>query len=213
LSEFHEWINSIGIVAALGVSGYFGWQSTLLRKESLLITSRATGACSVKVGAAESALCWSVIIANGSEDRLSIIQANWKRLLPSAAVVLGFDFATPDGKALSFPLNLDGGEGKQIMVRATILVTSDVADINRKIGEAQSHPQPLHDVQLQIASAGLDTLGNKVNPVKNGANVIGWRWESTYRSEVDLLTFSTGRGGTFSGTLAYPSPTDNWGPD
>ena len=214
MSEVHEWINSVGVVAALVVSGYFGWHSDRLKSESLLITGSPTGTCSVKVGAAESALCWSVIIANGSENRLSIIEANWRRILSSGATaVLGFDFLTPEGKPLPFPVNLDGGEGKQITVRAVVLLSSDVADVTRAIGEDQPQPQSLRDVQLRIAAAGLDVLGNKVNPVKDGENVIGWRWEAPFRTEVDLLTLKTGRGGAFSTTLAYPSPTTNWGPD
>jgi hypothetical protein len=215
LSKVHEWINSFGVVAALGASIYFGWRTDWLKSENLLLIGRPTSACSVKVGAAHSGVCWSVIIANGSENRLSIIQVNWRRILPSAAAVLGFDFLSSDGKPLAFPINLDGGEGKQIIVRAALLVTSDVADINRALVEhqRQDHLWSLRDVQLRFAAAGLDVLGNKVNTVRNGEEVIGWRWESPFRQEVDLLTLRTGRGGTFSTTLSYPSGRDDWGPD
>ena len=197
------------------MSIYFGWQTDRLKSESLLIAGHPTSACSVKVGAAESGICWSVIIANGSENRLSIIRANWRRILPSGGAVLGFDFLSSDGKPLPFPINLDGGEGKQITVRAVLLVTSDVADVNRSLGEDQHRDQSLslRDVQLRLAAAGLDVLGNKVNPVRDGKDVIGWRWESPFRQEVDLLTLRTGRGGAFSATLDYPSTTSNWGPD
>ena len=217
MAEVHEWLNSVGVVAAVVVSGYFGWYSNRLKSESLLVSGSPTTACSVKVGAAESALCWSVIIANGSENPLSIIQANWKRILPSGATaVLGFNFLTPEGEPLPFPVNLDGGKGTKIIVRAILLVSSDVADVTRTIGENSPQPpqpQSLRDVQLRIASAGLDVLGNKVNPVKDGKNVIGWRWEAPFRTEVFLLTLKTGRGGAFGTTLNYPSPTNNWGPD
>lgn len=206
--KVHEWLNSLIAAVALCVSAYLGFGSYWLKSESIHISSRPTGICSVQVGAAVSALCWSVIIANGSENRLSIIQAHWKRVLPSAAAILGFDFLTVDGSPLSFPINLDGGEGKQIMIRAVLMLTSDVADVNRRLGEDnRSRSWTLHDVQLRIAGAGLDILGNNVNPIMNGKDVIGWRWTSPFRAEVDLLTLKTGRGGAFSTTLTYPATT------
>jgi hypothetical protein len=215
LSKVHEWINSLGVVAALGVSIYFGWRTDRLKSESLLITGHPTSTCSVKVGAAVSGVCWSVIVANESENRLSIVRANWRRILLGGVAVLGFDYLSSDQKPLAFPINLDGGEGKQIIVRAFLLLTSDVADINRSLGEDQRHDQslPLRNVQLRFAAEGLDVLGNNVNPVRDGKDVISWRWESPFRQEVDLLTLRTGRGGEFSTTLAYPSATGNWGPE
>ncbi len=217
MSKSHEWINSFGVLAALAVSAYFGWHTDRLKSESVLMDVHPTGACSVTVGAAESALCWSMIITNGSENRLTIVDASWRRVLPSAAEILGFEFVTPnDGQPLSFPVNLDGGEGKKIIVRAVVLLTSDVADVNRAIGESQPQPPKpysLREVQLRIAAAGLDILGNKVNPVWNGKSVIAWRWDAAFRPEVDLLTLKTGRGGAFSTTLTYPSATDNGSPE
>ncbi|MBV8525052.1 MAG: hypothetical protein JOY71_23510 [Acetobacteraceae bacterium] len=218
-SSMHEWLNSVVAVVALlvsGVSVYFTWQSNQAKKEALATVARPTGTCLTEFhGGAEPGniglfgLCWSVTLANESESRLSIIDYRILSIQERGMGEIGgfHNLESADGSPLSLPLSLDGGEAKEIVVRAGIILPPAVAHAITQLPEYQSHTLsklPLSAVQHALAMKKMDFVGNTVQPMLVDGKVTGFSIPPPIKRSVNLLVLTTGRGATFSARMAYP---------
>jgi hypothetical protein len=212
-SSVHEWINSIVAVLALLVSGYFAWQSNRAKTEALSMTVRPTAACRTEYQGddkfGEIGLCWEVILANDSEDRLSIVGYRISNIVDGKRVsLLGFqNLESADGRPLPLPISLDGGEAKQIIVRSGVTVPAAVAEAIAQLPQYKTHSLaslPLIAVQRDLAAEKLDFIGNKVEPLVTGRQLKGWSFPPHFKTSVSVLTVTTGRGAPFSATMTYP---------
>jgi len=208
-SRRHEWINTCiagGALLVAGAAAYFSWQANQLKSESLAILARSTDDCpfdmlSVAPNFPNSkvTMCWLVTLSNRSENRLSIVDYHVVEVLGdnSTEEISPYQhLETVEGKPLSLPINLDGGEGRQILVRALINVPPSVAEAITKIPEYKGDPTgllSLRKVEEALAAADMDILGNKLpyTPPHRGMG------------RTNLLSMITGRGGTFNQSLTY----------
>jgi hypothetical protein len=202
-SARHEWINTcIAGVALLvaGAAAYFSWQANQMKKENLAILASSTDDCPFDILTGQDlpkvTLCWLVTLSNKSEVRLSIVGYQVVEVLRnnSTEEIPSYQhLETVDGKPLSLPINLDGGEAKQILVRAPTSVPSVVTAIAqmpeyKRYKSGSSSSLSLRKAGEILFAAGMDILGNRI-PHKSGDKI---------RSRTMLLSMTTGRGVTFN---------------
>jgi hypothetical protein len=219
-SALHEWLNSAVAVVALlmsAVSAYFTWQSNQVKKEALAMMTRPTGACHTEYHGGEErgdiGLCWSVTLANESENRLSIVDYEVFDILDGKRVWIGGfrNLEAVDGTPLSLPITLDGGEAREIIVRSPIMVPPAVAHAIAQLPEYQGHALAsltLSAIQRALAAAKLDFMGNQVEPMIIDGQVTGWSIPPPFKSALSELVLTTGRGATFNMRMGYPPHFD-----
>jgi hypothetical protein len=121
---------------------------------------------------------------------------------------LGFqNLEAEDGKPLSLPLNLDGGEARKVIVRAGFAVPAAVAHVIGQMPEFKSHALgsvSIGEVQHVLAVAGLDFIGNTVQPMIVVGQVSGWSYPSSLKRATAVLHLTTGRSSEFNGSMSYP---------
>jgi hypothetical protein len=213
---WHEWINTGIACLALLVSGaaaLFAWQANQAKKEALSIVPQLTGACRTEyhgnADGGQIGLCWSVTLANDSENRLSIVDYRVFSVQEGGLAWFGGfeNLEADDGKPLSLPLNLDGGEARKIIVRAGFPVPAAVAHVIGQMPEFKSlalGSVSIGALQHALAAAGLDYLGNTVQPMITEGKVTGWSYPSSLKRATAVLHIQTGRGSVFDGTMSYP---------
>lgn len=215
-TTIHQWVNSTVAVMALvvsGVSALFTWQGNQAKKEALAMTVKPTGACRTEYhqgeGAGQIGLCWAVTLANGSENRLSIVDYKLVGIEDAGMVQLGpfQNFEAMDGTPLGLPLTLDGGEAKEIIVRAGIKLPPYIVHAIAQMPEYQNHnldKMSIDAVQRSLALAKMDIVGNAVDPMLVDGKLLGFSIQSPFKRAVNLLVLTTGRGTNFHATLTYP---------
>ncbi len=213
-SVWHEWINTgIAGVALLasGVAAVLAWQANQAKKEALSIVPQLTGACRTEyhgnANGGQIGLCWSVTLANDSEDRLSIV--DYRVFSGDGLAWFGSfqNLEAEDGKPLSLPLNLDGGEARKVIVRAGFPVPAAVAHVIGQMPEFKSlalGSVSIGALQHVLAAAGLDYVGNTVQPMITDGKVTGWSYPSSLKHVTAVLNIETGRGSVFNGNMSYP---------
>jgi hypothetical protein len=77
--SFHEWVNSVGVLLAISVSGfsaYLSWQTSRLKYEDVTSLATLTHSCNAEYqksnGYGVLGLCW-IVLSNRSENKLSLI--------------------------------------------------------------------------------------------------------------------------------------------
>jgi hypothetical protein len=213
---WHEWINTgIAGVALLasGAAAVFAWQANQAKKEALSIVPQLTGACRTEyhgnADGGQIGLCWSVTLANDSENRLSIVDYRVFSVEEGGLAWFGGfqNLETEDGKPLSVPLNLDGGEARKVIVRAGFPVPAAVAHVIGQMREFKSlalGSVSIGALQHVLAAAGLDYVGNTVQPIISDGKVSGWAYPSSLKRATAVLHIETGRGSVFNGNMSYP---------
>ena len=149
-------------------------------------------------------------LANDSEDRLSIVDYRVFSVQESGLSLLGgFDnLEGEDGKSLTLPLNLDGGEAKKVFVRAGFMVPVAVARVIEQLPDFKSRTlttMPLKSIENVLAAAGLSPLGDTVQPMLDEGKVMGWSFPNTPKRAMAVLHVKTGRGSEFDRHMGYPS--------
>lgn len=216
-TELREWFSIAIAIGALAVSAYAvvqARQANQARKELVTITAEANETCQaeyIRIGnRGELGLCWSVILANDSEDRLSIIKYRVFSVQHGQLAWFGGfrNLEGEDGKPISPPLILNGGEARRVIVRAGFPVPAAVARVIGRMPEFKSAahaPVSLGRVQHALAAAGLDYIGNSVQRMFYEGKLFGWALSPGARKAVAVLHVETGRGNEFSKTMSYPS--------
>lgn len=215
-STAHAWINSIVAVVALLVSGtsaFLTWQGKQAKKEALATTVRPTGACRTEFWGGEAGgsigLCWSVILANESETRLSVVSYRVLGVEERGFFEIGGfqNLEAPNGSPLALPIILDGGEAREIIVRVRVNIPPSVSRIIAQMPEYQGRTLtslPISALQRKLATAKTDFIGNIVEPMIVDGEMHGFSMSSPIKISNNLLTLKTGRGTIFNVHLTYP---------
>ena len=221
-ASVHEWSNTILAAVALIVSAaslFFNWRSNEAKKEALGTIVHAVSNCRTEYqggpDAGQIGLCWSITLANESENKLSIVEQRVFSLRDGNKVWFGNfqDLETANGVPIQLPITLDGGEAREILVRGGVMVPREVAQAIAHMPEFESHTLaalPLATVQQKLAMAKLDFIGNKVEPIIVNGQYLGFSITTPWIEMVNVLTLTTGRGATFSTRMTYPPGLDRY---
>jgi hypothetical protein len=228
------WINTaIAVVALLVASGALvvSYLSYNLNTETISLSGTFTYDCFPGFGSGPSTapgrrppatinLCWKVIVANQSTARISIVDFASELeaphpLLPADKLKLPlplspFGVRTDNGKELTTPLVLDGGEARAITVSIPVSGTPLLEKLVKDFVEAPKAPDySLMDFAYYAAQNNLDVLGNPVEKRSAGDFLIVVKFPTSYKGTTVPLRLKTGRGNTFSTELRFPlGPTD-----
>ena len=211
-SRVHTWINSVGVILALVISfasAYLSWRSLELKRESIGFSVQPTNDCHVvyrKMGdSGQLGLCWLVTITNQSENRLSLVHAQVFEMRNGALVYSsGFrEFENIAGGTAAFPIALDGGEAKLVLVRTPVLVAPAVS---KAIDSLPDSPKPisLGFLMKYLSQHKLDLIGNSLELIEVDGQIQGWSIKPPVMRTISLLKVETGRGGTFVTQIGWP---------
>jgi hypothetical protein len=217
-ASVHDWSNTILAAVALIVSAaslFFSWRSNEAKKEALGMVVRSAYDCRTEYHGGREAgqigLCWSVTLANESENRLSIVEQRIFDIQDGNTAWLGGfqNLEAANGVPLQLPITLDGGEAKEIFVRGGVMVPREVAQKIAQMPEFQNHTLgsvPLEAVRRTLAMARVDFIGNTVEPTIIDGQYMGFSLSipPPLKGVVNVLTLTTGRGATFSTRMTYP---------
>lgn len=207
----HLWLNtgiSILAVVVSAFSGVISWQSASLKREDLGFTINPTYSCTVEFhkegdGGALS-VCWIVMMTNRSNSRLSIVRAQAFETTGGNAVFRsGFRMLEDmHGSLVGLPINLDGGESAQYLMRIPIAVPVSIAALVEKSPDNSS----LYQLKRSAQEVGLDIVGNVVrvhyyDETKQSGTV---SWDSSMNVSTGEIRFYTGRGNKFTATMSFP---------
>ena len=221
-----ENLNSIGVVIAIltGLFGaYQGWEAKRGQNENVSTAPSFTPQCQVQyqkvVNSGAIGLCWLVTISNTSSSKLSIVAADvWNRPLVvdekgrghyrGMNQIGGFRKFENEGdeQPPQFPIILDGGESKNILVRVPVLVPTAVAQAIESIIQSNGGsaiPMVLGKLQHELFERGLDYMGGK--PVVLGPGSYMLKFD--HGPIMNQLELTSGRGQKFYSLLTYPPPT------
>ncbi|WP_155641250.1 hypothetical protein [Burkholderia cepacia] len=220
-NSFHTWVNTVGVVAALvisGLSALFAYESNQAKAESLALVAVPVDTCPVRYSGDDEkgalGLCWDVTIANGSENRLSLVnyqirsvgRSNQETNLPGSAL------ETVDGEPLSLPMSLDGGEAKRIRVRSSVPIDGAVNSAIRQIMNPREQgksslavPPNMRELSIALARlAHVDIAGNPLENIAEDDNTVRWTWQEPANYLRSIIRVQTGRGGWAAQWLVQP---------
>jgi hypothetical protein len=156
----------------------------------------------------EIGICWTITISNLSDIRASIVDYRVFNLQNgNLGVLTGFhNLENTDGSPVSLPITLNGGETKDIVVRAPVFVPAAVARIIRP--EYEGHivvPLSVGELAKTLAMSGTDFLGNNVAGQKyTDGRLVIWAIEPPFKRAPNAVRFVTARGSVVVGKLDYP---------
>jgi hypothetical protein len=145
--RLHAWINSAGNIITLALTGYsisLAWKSYRLKEEDISYFSLPNHDCTLQYSKRGDAgvigICWIVTLGNKSEDKLSIVNSRTFNLDDQGRrSQFGVGFTTAEemgGGEVSFPIILDGGGTRRLLVRAPVPVPSSVAQVIGDFGKS-----------------------------------------------------------------------------
>lgn len=216
-SSLHEWINSIGVTAAILVSAasaYFSWQSNQFKKEAFAFDAWYSTKCETKYRPLKDnkvlGVCWSVIITNQSELKVALVDTDFSATDENGTYSTNIfqEMLTTEGVPVKVPIVFDGGEAKTFIVRSPIRVSEQAAAIIEELDKNGQLPKYVTELSNVLAKEKLDFIGNKVDPIVVPAGVVGFTLQSVGAKRVVVSAkFRTGRGNSFSTTFSYPPGT------
>jgi hypothetical protein len=210
-TRIRRWIiTGLSAWAVAGASAFLSSQATEWNVENIaFIDAHPTGKCDSLLVGATLAMCWSVTISNAREDLLTVVAATWENMDSSPGDLLfgKVHILTSDGKPVSIPFSLAGGEGKEIMIQIPVRTSGDVAAALNAMEHHEPAPRLLSDVEDQLFTrAGLDFAGNKVTATASSeGRVTAWKRERQFTKLTRLVVLKTGRGKLFHVELTYPA--------
>jgi hypothetical protein len=211
--SFHEWVNSVGVLLAISVSGfsaYLSWQTSRLKYEDVTSLATLTHSCNAEYqksnGYGVLGLCWIVTLSNRSENKLSLITGRVYSLYAQGPVsweMWGFNSVENiDGTPFNFPITLDGGEAKRVLVRAPVQVPPSVAQV---LDNLVTKGMSLQQVGFALTQRRLNYLGDPVDVVlDHDGKIVSAQLTPPYKSITSVWEIQTGRGTKFLTSLVYP---------
>ena len=189
-SGFHQWANTVGVVASLVVGGYAAistHQVKSLKFDDIKVESLEDPNCRLEFRDGWLTLCWSLYFHNPSDLKNSVVSYHTNIMafeeienpFPDEQH-LGARIVDVSGKEIPFPLVLDAGESKRLDLRiavkpcanATAAIKRLVATSNRtgkklSIGELEA---ALNREGLQFFDGGTEDQ----QPSIKSTVVLGW---------------------------------------
>jgi hypothetical protein len=221
----HNWINSIAAIGALVLSGYsitltkneFG-----LKNEHISFQAQESDRCKFKFNPTgedgEVSVCWEVNFTNLSEDRVTITSADVYSINKMGQRALASylnEVEDLNGVRQNFPISLDGGDFKTVLVRAVVTVNANAASkIAAYVGKAEASSN-IRDDRMYLMRSRIDLVGNPIEIVTFQNRVDVWRYIHAGEYQKVELEIRTARNGvstldlTYPGTFARP-PNDGW---
>jgi hypothetical protein len=212
----HLWINTtIAVCAFLAAAGnaLFNWMAYGLKSEMLFFSGNFSYDCNLQFAKDGSTgvlgLCWMVTVTNRIETRTAIVNHQAFFVLPRGlSFYSGFTEIEDDqGRPITFPIVLDGGDAKSYMMRVPVPVPESVVKIIESVpGLSSARSSRLIVLKNAASKENVDIVGNQVEVRGNiGNEVISWK--PGFNTAVGRINFTTGRGNIFSATLRYPPGT------
>jgi len=219
-TQIHAWLNSVGVLGALIVAIYAAFlshQALLRKKEKLGFNVTPEGGCQLEyLGGAtqgELGLRWDVTITNESEDKLSIVTHQGFSIGQSGAPVFmsGFrEIEDLEGHELNFPLTLDGGEARAVVVRVAFPISdAKQAVLIQGFLHGRSRPTSVAALQQYLAEHNLDVAGNNLNVRRDKGKILGWSVNGPPKFDQAIVEITTGRKAHMTAAMSYPPrPSD-----
>lgn len=198
-----------------GISAAFTIQSNSLKNESLAMPSHPISSCHPEYiafafgGGGAITLCWSVILTNNSEDRVSIISFSFPKKPSRGLLDAAGLFTTADEKPVDFPIVLDGGEARKLTLFVIYRLPDPVSIILNQSSLVRKDGLPnnltLRQIQDLLIRSGTDLLGDKTfNPQPSSGEVLGYGTSGPPKSVDFGIYLTTGHGKTFSSAVHFP---------
>ena len=113
-----------------------------------------------------------------------------------------------EGRTLTTPINLEGGEARTLVARIGVPITDALLKLINDAIKRHDTTNTLSDVASKAAQAKLDILGNPVSVEEMGP-VYAIVFPSDYKKTIVTFRVRTGRDNVFETQLTYPSNVAN----